>query len=224
MTDNPMPTSEDAINFLQVVKDGFTKTNHLSPRYPIDDDPEVQEKVFTHAFYKWLDNPPLKFQKALQYLSVKGLMGEFPERTKTEIARCVALVFVSYGVYSTHPEKLKRTTKSTGLEAVKSIKTLLTLFGGDLQMERVSDSSNLRELLGKLKGELTGELPTTYPTSENTDLLGMQLVKDMYYVIQNLMGVAPNFVIHQLVSTIRKVPILQVRRYTNQIKSNQQNY
>ena len=221
MTDNPIPTSEDAINFLQVIKDGFTKKNHLSPQYPIDYDSEVQEKVFSHVFYKWLGNPPLKFQKALQYLSDKGLAGEFPERTKIEIARCVALVFVSYSTYSTHPEWLKRTRKSTGKEALASVNNLLALFDGELQMERYADSSKLRELLQQLKGEITGEIPTTYPTSKNSDFLGMQLVKDMYYVIQDLIGDASPPIVFRLVSIIHKVPKLQVRRYITQIKSNQ---
>jgi hypothetical protein len=213
-----MPTPEDAKKFRDAVDAGLTKRNALSPRYVIDYDSEVRDKVLSHKFYKWLDFSP-EFNSVVRYLSNGDFMDEYPERKKLELARCVAMVFPTYCFYSSHPEKLARTTKSTKSKALKNTDNLLELLDCDLQMESLSDASNLKILLLRLKLELSGDLPITYPTSSRVDLLSRRLVLDMYYLIKKIfIGEAPIFVIWQLVETIHKVKELQVKRYIKEIE------
>ena len=219
MTDNStlMPTSEDAIKFRDAVDAGLIKRNALRPGYVIDYDSEVREKALSHKFYKWVAFSP-EFKSVVRHLSCGGFMDEFPERKKLELAKCVAMVYLAYCFYSSHPEKLARTTKSTRLKALKSTDDLLYLLDCDLQMESLSDVTKLKILLLRLKLELSGDLPTTYPTSSRVDLLSRRLVLDMYCLIKNLIGEAPIFVIWQLVETIHKVRELQVIRYIKEIE------
>jgi len=211
-----MPTYQDAINFHREVNAGLTKRNHLLPGCLIDYDHEVKEKVKSHDFYTWVDSSP-EFQSVIRHLTDIGLMGDFPDRRKIEIAQCVAFIFISFTKYSANPGWIQRTTKATGVKASKIINKLLDLFDRDLQMEDFSDSEDLRRLLQKLKLELSGDLPTTYPSSIRGDLLSRRLVMDTYDCIKNLIGKTPIFVIWQLVETIHKVKEQQVKRHIKEI-------
>lgn len=122
MTDNSilMPTSEHAISFQEAVEEGFTKRHALPPEYPIDIDPEIREKVLSNKFYIWLTSTQ-EFQRVFDYLINKGLVGEFRERRKIEIAKCVSHAFLCYGYNSAKPKSPKRTPKSTSSKALKSV-------------------------------------------------------------------------------------------------------
>jgi hypothetical protein len=167
---NSKPTSEDAIEFQEAVDSGMAKKKLLFGAM-FNYDSDVRDKASKLKFFLWLSSQR-KFIKVIQYLSIKGLTENFPDRAKIEIAKCVASVYEEYCFFSSWPRALKGTTKATKSKAIDSAKSLLCLFEKDLQMESFLDIIELKRLLRKLKSELSGDIPVTYPRTKRSDLLG----------------------------------------------------
>lgn len=202
------PSSYDASDFLKLTE---------SLRFVINRDDVAREKVKAHKFYAWLVSTA-QFPRISPHLKKKHLTGEFPYSVDIQVARCVAMVYISYCEFSSHPDQLIRTTQATSEKALKHINALAEMCNADLQMESYLDSVDLKRLLDKLKRELMDDIPTTYPRSSRGDLLGKRLVIAAHQYLEIIFGEAPTFVTCQLVSTVYEVTSQQVRRYTKKIK------
>ena len=137
----PLPSKEDAIDFVKLVDSARAKKgNALSNVYIIDVDEEVREEITNHGVYKWVHSQR-KYSKVIQRLRDKGLTGEYPPRLEIEIAYCIARILHMYIIFKSHPESIRRTTEACATKALKNVKELQLLLDTELQMENFMDSA-----------------------------------------------------------------------------------
>jgi hypothetical protein len=151
----PLPSKEDAIEFVKLVDSSKSKTNALREDLLLDCDEEVRNKVTNHSTYEWIHSHR-KFHKVIQRLRDKGLTGEYPPQLEIEIAYCIAPILHMYIIFKSHPESIRRTTEACATKALKHVNGLQLLLDTELQMENFMDSVELRILLDKLNLELSG--------------------------------------------------------------------
>ena len=130
----------------------------------------TQDKVWLHPFFLSLVEKR-KFQKAIQYLSEKDLVGDCLAEIEVDVAKIMAIIAQEHCLYTNFPNLLKGTAEAKSSKSLLNINSLLSLLESELQMEQFTDTEALKGLLIKLKNELTGEIPATYSRSKRGDIL-----------------------------------------------------